>query len=538
MNLGRRGKTYAGIVAGSLFLLSAFSSPCIAEEKKIEVNLKRRNYIVKFDDEKFIYSINPNENKEKRREVLASAIIEDIVQRAKKKNSLLEKKIDEFLYENPSRMELYASEKDIDFGISHESPLYIEQPKLILKSFREGKKLHLEFKLDSQNYVIRWFRDSGIIMSWPKDTHLIRKVDRVYEFDFSSRDSLGRFNLKEISFPEEKEVGGMFIDSIEQRLKDLAKEKYGIAPEAFLLPVEFEEWLEGKEKSRRESKIKSKIAGRNYAEYQPAASISQFFQSPFEAGRIFTIEFEGKPDRIDFFVNTNLYPSPLNQEKEATSTKNNSILLKAISAYIGEPTEKTTAGALIKLGRTIEERIDEFSGEHENRKLNSFEEKELFYEKLKSWDSQIYPFITMLEELKGRKLEGNPDDIREYRRFKQNVYGIQKAIMPLESVLIKYEENDGLNASRTEDLLKIIAGAVKKYASENRRYPESLETLEKEGYVKELKNDEWGNKLFYRAVKFNDGETGYDIRSAGRDGKFEKLPFNGDDICTASTMPP
>ncbi len=538
MNFRKKGANYAGIFASSLFLLSAFSSPCIAEEKQFEVSFKRKGYNVKFDDEKFTYSINPNENKEKRREVLASAIIEDIVQGAKKKNALLEEKIEGFLYKNPSRMELHTSDKDIDFGISHESPLYIEQPKLILKSFKEGKKLQLEFQLDSQDYVIRWFRNSGIIMSWPKDTQIIRRVDRVYEFDLNSKDSLGRFNLKEISFPEEKEVAGMIIDSLEERLRDFAKEKYGIVAEAFLSPIEFEEWLEGKEKSRRENKIKSKLAGRNYAKYQPAASISQTFQSPFEAGRIFTIEFEGKPNRIDFFVNTNLYPNPLNQEKEATSTKSNSILLKAISAYLDEPTEKTTAGAIIKLGRTIEERIDEFSEEHENRKLNSFEEKEIFYEKLKSWDSQIYPFITMLEELKERKLTGNLDGIREYKKFKQNVYGIQKAIMPLKSLLIKYEENDGLNVSRAEDLLKVIVGAVRHYASENGRYPESLETLKREGYIKELKNDEWGNKLFYRVVKFNDGETGYDIRSAGRDGEFEELPFNGDDICTASTEPP
>jgi|GEM_PF-4422167 predicted transcriptional regulator len=538
MNFLKRSKAYAGIVAGSLFLLSSFSNISIAEEKKVEITFNRKSYRVGFDDEKFIYRINPNENKEMRREVLASAIIEDLAQGARKKNSLLEEKIDEFLYDNPSRMELYAIDKDIDFGISHETPLYIEPPKLILKSFKEGKKLQLEFKLDSQDYVIRWFRDSGIIMSWPKDTHIIRRVDGVYELDFDSKDSLGRFNLKEILFPEEKEVAGMFIDSIEQRLKDLAKAKYGIAAETFLLSIKFEEWLEGKEKSRRESKIKSKIAGRNYAEYLPASSTSQTFQSPFEVGRIFNIEFEGKPDRIDFLVNTNLYPSPLNPQKEATSTESNLILLKVISAYIDEPTDKSTAGAIIKLGRTIEERIDEFLEEHENKRLNSFEEKEIFYKKLKSWDSQIYPFITMLEELKERKLTGNPDDIREYKRFKQNVYGIQKAIMPLKSLLIKYEEDDELNVDRTMDLLKIIEGAVKKYASENRRYPESLEILEKEGYIKKLKNDEWGNKLSYRVLRFSDGGTGYEIMSAGRDGTFEKLPCNGDDLGVISTASP
>ena len=278
MNFLKRSKAYAGIVAGSLFLLSSFSNISIAEEKKVEITFNRKSYRVGFDDEKFIYRINPNENKEMRREVLASAIIEDLAQGARKKNSLLEEKIDEFLYDNPSRMELYAIDKDIDFGISHETPLYIEPPKLILKSFKEGKKLQLEFKLDSQDYVIRWFRDSGIIMSWPKDTQIIRKIDRVYELDFNSKNSLGRFNLKEIAFPELKEVIVMLQDAAEQKLIDAAREKYGIATEAFLFHKEIEKWFEGNERERRERKIKSRVADRNYAKYQPATATSQTFQ--------------------------------------------------------------------------------------------------------------------------------------------------------------------------------------------------------------------------------------------------------------------
>jgi hypothetical protein len=301
------------------------------------------------------------------------------------------------------------------------------------------------------------------------------------------------------------------------------------------LPIRFEEWLEKKEKSRREAKIRPKLRNREWYRYQP----TETFQSPLEVGRTFWLEFQGKPDRIDFFVNTNVSPSPLNNYREGTSLKKDAVLLKVISSYLSEPTDKTTTGKLIRLGNTIDGNISEFINDYRKRRLKNFEEKEEFYYKMRLWNAQIMPFVTMIQSLKNENLNGKLDDVKEYQQFKQEVRSKQNAIMPLENLLIAYNERtkpfapepiqarvarDGdfkayggkKDAYDTECFMKAVGIALEAYKDSEGKgeYPDDLNLIVKEGFIEEMRNDYWGVRFRYRKT-----QNGYELLSFGIDCK-------------------
>lgn len=532
---GEGKRKYASLALGSLLSLSLFLNPLFAEEKDVNVRFARKDYNVSFDEQKFLYKIEPDAEYQVKKEVLASAIIDDNVNEIKKKKQVLEDKIDEFLYENPSEMDLFTAYKDIDFKIAHESPFNIDSPILDIVAERKGNELSCDVKLSSYKSVMRWDKRASVIISYPKDTSIIRLPDKVHEIDVNSTDMYGRYKTRDVTFSDEKEVLGFGFELLFETLKQTVKDSYGITALLPFSPVEFEKWLEKNERRRRDKKTKSMVQDRNWRQYQPQGDV----QSKFEAGRKFSLQFKGKPERIDFFVNSNLYQNPLNPTKEATTLNNESIMLKVISVFIDEPTEKTTAGQLIKLGWTIDERVEEFIGEYENKKLHNLDEKELFYHKIKLWDAQIYPFVTLLEGVKDRELKGSLDNIPEYNKYIQNVNGIQKAIMPLQSILIKYNEKKSrTNARDTLQFLKEIANAIDCYGTKNGKYPADLEILVVKGYLKELKNDEWGNEIIYNKRTSENKDWAYELRSAGKDGKFGNWAENGDDVALGKGKEP
>lgn len=541
---GRNSSRYARIIGGALFFLSAFSHNSFADEKQFDVRYKRQDYKIVLDEDKFNYRINPEvENYETSKEVLASAVVENLVQETRKRKEVLEEKIEDFIYENPSTMDLQYSCKDVDFKIANETQFPTNPPKLDIIATKEGNKLELKFSLDSQDYVMMWGKDCSIIIGYPKDTRITRRVDKPYEIDFNSKNKFERNKTKEVSLYEEREVGGMLVESIQKRITDIVKQKYGLPAQALLLPKELEEWLGEKEKDRREEKIKGRVQEKNWREYQPTSAIPDGLQSRYETARKFSVDFFGKPERIDFFVNSYLRLNEIDSSKEITSLKENRILLKAISAYLNEPTEKTTVGKIVKRGRTIDKTVKDILGEYDNHKLKNLDEKEEFYYKLKLWNSQIYPFVTLMEELKEKQLKGGLDNVPEYRKFEHNVKCIQEKILPLESILIIYNEEKKpftskpiekeksmpfkaygglINASDTNQLFNFLTVALECYKTSEGSYPEDLQVLVTEKYISELESDRLGNKILYRKNR-----GGYVLKSAGRD-----LQFNTDDDIT------
>lgn len=515
MGLGGR-KRFASLVAGSFLFLSAFLHPCAAEEKTFDVKFKRQTYNVRLDESKQAYYVFPDADYATRREVLASAIIESLVQQIENRKNTLEEKLEEFLYSNPSHMHLKTYYKDVDFKIAHESPFNIDSPILDIVAERKGKELSCEIKLSSYESVMLWDKRASVVISYPEDTSIIRRPDKAHEIYVDSKDIYGRYRTREVPFCDEREVIGIGIELLEERLKQTLEEGYGIKGRLFFSPIEGEEWLEKNERTRREKKTKSMVRDRNWRQYQPRGEM----QSPFEVGRTFSLKFEGKPERIDFFINSSLYQNPLNPSKKATTLNNESIMLKLISVFIDEPTDKTTAGRLVKLGRTIEEESEELIDEYKKKRLQNIKEKEGFYHRLKFRGSEVFPFITLLEAVKDKELVGNLDNIYDYERFRQNVSGIRKSVIPLKKLLIKYEEKRESNAKDTLSYFRILSEAIDRYRCRNKKYPETLEALARENYIPELKNDEWGNKILYKKRTSKDGDWAYELWSPGKDGKF------------------
>lgn len=536
MNPRRKGRrSYATLFLSPLLSLFLSLNPSFAEQKEVNVTFRRQEYNVSFDEQKFLYKTEPDAEYQVKKEILASAIIEDSVNKIKKDGQVLEEKIDEFIYGNPSKMDLFIAYKDVDFKIAHESPFNIDSPILNIIAERKGKELSCEVKLSSYEKVIKWDKRASVIISYPKDTSIIRLPDKAHEINVNSTDTYGRYRTREVPFCDEREVLGigaeLFLATLEQTVLD----SYGIKSRLLFSPIKFEEWLEKNERRRRDKKTKSMLRNRNWRQYQPQGDV----QSRFESGRTFSLKFEGKPDRIDFFVNSSLCQNPLNPTKEATTLNNESIMLKVIQVFIDEPTEKTTAGQLVKLGRTIENNIEEFIAEYENKKLRNLKEKDIFYNKIKLWDAQTNAFVTLLEGVKDRELKGGLDNIPEYKKYVQNVNGIQNAIMPLNSLLIRYNEKKSrTNARDTLQFLHEIASAIDSYGDKNGKYPEDLGILVVKGHLHELKNDEWGNEIIYSKRTSGNKDWAYELRSAGKDRKFGDLAENGDDVAFAKAKEP
>ncbi len=410
--------------------------PSIAKAEIRDIKYKGHDYLMDINRERKEYSIAPDMGEPIAKEMFASVWLDNIAENARTKNNALKSKLEDFIWTNPSEMQINSASQSLVVKQNIEYFFPYEIPKLNISAFKKGNEIYVKFGLASQNYLMQWYKDCSIIFFYPKDTKVKRlKFDRIYELS-DEKDDVGRFKVKESSFPDEREVYGMGTELMLSKIINLAKEELAEElPEAQLLSIamKLEDQLAKYSKREREKSLSN--LKRDYDSF--GWSPSPEYQPQYQTGRMACLGFDGRPESIYFFINVNITQNPLNQER-GTATRKEGPLLELLLIKPSQVISGTPAGRIVNHGRHINGKIDGFLAEYESKRGNnlSFDNKSLAYERFRLWESQINPFINVLDAFIEKKIERDSDISAALEEFK--IKAKQQQGMSLEQIISEY----------------------------------------------------------------------------------------------------
>lgn len=397
MKFEKKLRTIATTALASLFM---FSSPLTAAEHQI--GLRGTKYSVSVDEKTKRYSIAPEASSEIEREILGIALAEELAGKTKQSLERLEERLKQFAIENPSRVNFEMADSNVTAAENVRAFFPYSYPDVRIRAEKQGRKIKLRIETTSQNNLMSWYKDSSIIILYPKGTKVRReRFDRLFELDTDRRTRLGAFSVKESSMPGEREVYSLLVDEIfKQILARVAREApYGAS---IKIATEFENQLAKWEKTRRENVLGRIKGGYNVLEYQPSIHISP----SFEIGRELSLEIiNGYPEQIYVFLNTNIKLNPLTVQ-QGTQTKIEGHLLKLISLRPMKLKNDSPAGNFVS---TLSQIIDSMPREF-NRKTRNFPELNEKYSRLSEIDQSVHIISTLLDSNKHRILSSKISD--------------------------------------------------------------------------------------------------------------------------------
>ncbi len=413
--------------AKNLVLASALSFsllfPQLARAEIRDIKHNGYDYRLDINREREEYTISPDVEEQDAQEILASVFLEGIVANAQTKNKRLRQGLEDFVWQNPSEMNLLSASQPAAFKQNIASFSPHEIPKLDVHPFKRGNELYVKFMLSSQNYVMDWYKDCSIIFLYPKDNRLKwLKMDRIYELA-PEQDNLGRFKVREASFPDEREVYGYGVMLTLSKLMRIARENLGkeLPPLEILdMAMKIEDQLARESKREREKPIRG-LRDEDYRafEWTPAP----LYQPKYEVGRMSCMYFEGKPESIYLFLNMNILQNPLMPQR-GTAARGEGPLLELLLIKPSQVMNTNPAGRVVHLGRNISDNIDSFIREYGQKKGNeefSLKEKSFLYDKIKAWDAQIIPYTELIDKIISKKIERNSDVEQEINQFEREI---------------------------------------------------------------------------------------------------------------------
>jgi hypothetical protein len=412
------------LLASAIFLLPfVFPLKASAEILERKVISSGKEYSMTIDTERQEYSLQPDVGEAEARNALASYILDDFADNIKEKRDKLNDKTAQFLWENPSEMQLEFSESDLTLPQNILAFQPYDIPKLDIDAWKKADEISFKFNLESQNYSFDWYKYNSIIAFYPKDRKIIGRGDEAYVLG-QEEDEFGMRNIEEDNSIYNREVGGLLLDAIIKRLIQEGK-KNPAATIPFLgaeLAMKLEDKLAEDVKVRRE-KIVEHLKGRyKYRYYSPF-----YLNAIHEQGRQVSLKFDKNPNKIYFFVNADVF---LRKPEAGTQSRKEGNLLKLIEVNTNEVTGDTTAGKIINHGKLIGKTLDDFLSEYENKKQLknfNFREKARLYENLSNWNAQIQPFLNMLSSLKDTEIKGNLTELPEHQKFRHEADSTIKA---------------------------------------------------------------------------------------------------------------
>ncbi len=433
------------LLASMLSFSLLFQSIARAEVR--DIRYKRHDYRININKERREYSVSPDVEEPIARDMIASVWLDNIAENTCTKNKNLKNKLEDFIWDNQSEMQINTASQNLVVNNTASQNLVVKQnieyffpyetPKLDISAFKRGKEMYVKFMLASQNYLMEWYKDCSLVLFYPKDAKINRlKFDRIYEFS-DEKDNFGGFKIKESSFPDEREVYGMGTELMLSRIIDMAREKLvGELPAAQLLYVamKLEDRLARYSKREREKPIIN--LKRDYDSF--GWSPSPLYQPKYQVGRMACLSFDGRPESVYFFINLNIIQNPVNQER-GTATRRDGPLLNLLLVKPSQIRNTTPAGKIVNHGKNLTERIDGLLEEYESMKGDSrlsFDDESLAYERFRLWESQINPFIDLLDNLIDKRIERDSDILADLEEFKTKAK--QQQGMGLEQVLSEY----------------------------------------------------------------------------------------------------
>jgi hypothetical protein len=443
-------------------------SPIKSNAEVLERKVKHadRVYSVKIDKNRKEYSIEPfSESKETRKEILASALLENLAESLESKSKDLEKEIKDFIWDNPSRIYFKFSDRIIALKENLEIYKHFPQPEIRVENvWRKGNKLNLEFKLESQEYILDWYKNSSIVLLHERDVRLSRAVfDRIIALTPNKPTGFGNFKEHELKQSEEIEVTGMLNEAAVEKVISLIPKAKGMH-NIMQICYQIENWLAKQERRNREKVIKNLKHNFRLIRYAQKYWASPRTKAVYEIGRNILLQFEGKPKTIYIFINVNTKLNPLKEGqrlREATQTKLQEIydapLLKLLLLKPEQVENRGSAGFIITSSQDMVKHIKSILKEYEYKKQLkkfSFEEKALEYQKLKNFDSQLWCYITFLNRIKNKELKDRIEDLPEYKKFKKEATTIRNAIPSLEEVINNLYHVKKIKSKKLESRIK------------------------------------------------------------------------------------
>jgi len=416
--------------AGTLAL--ARPMPLSAEHFDFDFVQKGKNYVISIDTDEKKYAIKADKPLEMReaQDVLAGFLLEEKVKAVKKDNESLEVKLEDVAWKNPSLFVPRCEELSLKTMTSNMAAFAPYQaPFLNMKARRRGNNLDLSFCLDSQQFLLEWYKDCGITLFFPADSKIRREYcDKVILLDPNKKDKFGIGWATKTVNSEGTEVANLLFDAfVSKVLKKI--ESVNSLPGLIL---EIEDKLAQYEKESREGIVEHFKEKYDSLRYIPGQMISQFFDGatfhtfdklthPYEIGRTLQLSFEGKPKKIYLFVNTNVMLNPLVQEK-GTATCKSGALLKLWLIEPAKFTDETAAGQFLNGIRGVHDKLEGIIKDYEKvKKKLSLPQKVQWYDTLNMWDTHIVSWSEFLEQIAEKQITSEIRSSPEYAKFKQTL---------------------------------------------------------------------------------------------------------------------
>lgn len=328
--------TLAAFLAGSLFFLN----PAAAGEHSFA--LKGKRYNINVNEKTKTYSIAPEATEENEKELLGLALTAELKEKVSADIKKLEEKVKVFAIDNPSKVNFETEESMPTIAENTKVFSPYNYPRVNIKTEKKGRDLKISFKLDSQDYVIRWGKENEMAVFFPKGTKVGKPDLKVFEWDITKKDRFENFSVKELPGAVTREVYGKLADKVIEKLVKQAAKNYPPA-QAVTMGWRVEDWLAKQEKKYRKNVVKEFTSGYKSFEFSPTTTLA----SDYEIGREISLSIlEGYPEQIYFFIGANATFNPLKIER-GTSTRTEGSLLQMISLKPTELKDDTPAGKVI-----------------------------------------------------------------------------------------------------------------------------------------------------------------------------------------------